>query len=84
MKYAKNLKYLIDKRYPQRKLEFSLIPLSDISIASEIARDVRKEKRDEIQAELSVDTGGEKNILVLGQDDLKEERLIEKLGEFIK
>jgi hypothetical protein len=41
-------------------------------------------QRDELQAELEIDTGGKENILVLGEDDLKEEVLVEKIKDFIK
>jgi len=44
---------------------------------------LKSSKRDELHNELSIDTGGKKNILVLGEEDLKRERFINKLKEFI-
>ncbi|MFN3739315.1 MAG: Card1-like endonuclease domain-containing protein [Thermodesulfovibrionales bacterium] len=41
-------------------------------------------QKDLVQEELSIDTGGKENILVLGEDDLKSESLIHKIQNFIK
>lgn len=41
-------------------------------------------EKDEIQEELEIDTGGRKNILVLGNDDLREDILVRKIKDFIK
>lgn len=40
--------------------------------------------KDELQAELEVDTGGKENILVLGADDLKDYILVERMRDFMR
>ncbi|BCB96591.1 hypothetical protein JZK55_15130 [Dissulfurispira thermophila] len=45
---------------------------------------LNNDKRDELDDELSIDTGGKDNILVLGENDLKQERLVEKIKKFIE
>ncbi|MBF0103539.1 MAG: hypothetical protein HQK77_21790, partial [Desulfobacterales bacterium] len=39
--------------------------------------------KDKLQDELIYDTGGDKNILVLGVDDLKKERLVSEIETFL-
>jgi len=39
--------------------------------------------KEKLQDELVHDTGGDKNILVLGVDDLKKERLVSEIQTFI-
>lgn len=41
-------------------------------------------KTTQLQEELEIDTGGKKNILVLGESDLKEDILVDKIRNFIK
>ncbi|MGC8938495.1 MAG: hypothetical protein ACP5KH_05885 [Thermodesulfovibrio sp.] len=45
---------------------------------------LNKSQRNELQEELEIDTEGKENILVLGEDDLKESVLINRIKDFIK
>lgn len=61
--YAKNIETLLRKRYPNRQIQFFLIPLSDVSSPSTINYDLNKKMKDKIssstQAHLNY-TGGTK------------------------
>ncbi|MGB9823397.1 Card1-like endonuclease domain-containing protein [Thermodesulfovibrio sp.] len=45
---------------------------------------LNESQRNELQEELEIDTEGKENILVLGEDDLKESVLINRIKDFIK
>lgn len=58
-------------------------------IGGEEARSVlitrlEKQNKNELEEELSINTGGEKNIFILGKDDLKEELLVGKINEILR
>jgi hypothetical protein len=77
-----------DKKYICKSKGFEIIHRTR-QIGGEEARAIlitrlKDETRDDLDNELSIDTGGKDNILVLGDSDLKQERLIEKINKFIE